>query len=98
VTKVRDSAGLAHLFDTSTDARGQRAMRTRDLPFPTLRHLLATRGPVRMSASLAVEGLADGRLFLPAAPYLLHRMPFAQRITASHEMAETVAAAILGAK
>lgn len=91
--KTRDRKVLA--FDTFIDARGQRALKAEDLPFPSLRQTLPAEAPVPMSESFAVAGLGDGRLFLPAAPYLLHRMPFAQGITASHDMAETVAAAIL---
>jgi uncharacterized NAD(P)/FAD-binding protein YdhS len=98
VTRVRDSDGKVHLFDTFIDARGQRALRQADLPFPTLRQRLAKgEAPVPLSQSFAVEGLGGGRLFLSAAPYLLHRMPFSQGITASHDMATTVADAILGA-
>jgi uncharacterized NAD(P)/FAD-binding protein YdhS len=97
VTRVRAEGEKEQSFDTFIDARGQKALRAADLPFPTLRQLLARDdGPVRMSQSFAVTGCSDGRIFLPAAPYLLHRMPFSQGITASHDMATTVAAAILG--
>jgi uncharacterized NAD(P)/FAD-binding protein YdhS len=98
VTRIQDSDGGVHRFDTFIDARGQKALRAKDLPFPTLRQLLAKdEAPVHLSPSFAVEGVGGGRLFLPAAPYLLHRMPFAQGITASHDMATTVANGILGA-
>ena len=95
LTRIQDSDGTVHLFDTFIDARGQKALGAGDLPFPALRKSLHVDGPVRMSADFAVEGVGQGRVFLPAAPFLLHRMPFAQGITASHDMAETVAAAIL---
>ena len=94
LTRIQDSDGTVHLFDTFIDARGQKALGAGDLPFPALRKSLHVDGPVRMSADFAVEGVGQGRVFLPAAPFLLHRMPFAQGITASHDMAETVAAAI----
>lgn len=97
LTRVTDSDGVVHHFDTFIDARGQRALSAGDLPFLSLRQALPRHAPVRMSESFAVAGVGEGRLFLPAAPYLLHRMPFAQGITASHDMAETVAEAILGA-
>ena len=97
-TRVRTEDGAVHAFDTYIDARGQQALGAADLPFPTLRQLLARgENPVAMDMSFRVNGAGDGRLFLPASPYLLHRMPFSQGITASHDMAETVAAAILGA-
>ena len=95
LTRIQDSDGTVHLFDTFIDARGQKALGAGDLPFPALRKSLDVDGPVRMSADFAVEGVGQGWVFLPAAPFLLHRMPFAQGITASHDMAETVAAAIL---
>lgn len=97
VTQVRDSDGTTHRFETFIDARGQRAQRVAHLPFPTLRDRLAQEdAPVQMTPDFAIVGIAEGRLFLPAAPYILHRMPFSQGITASHDMATTVAAAILG--
>lgn len=95
VTRVTTGDGVVCEFDTFIDARGQKALGVADLPFPGLRQILPGEGPVRMSASFAVDGV--GGVFLPAAPFLLHRMPFAQGITASHDMAETVAETLLGA-
>lgn len=96
VTQVRTEDGGEHGFDVFVDARGQRALGVADLPFSSLRHLLGDRdGPVPVTDSFVVEGPGGGRLFLPAAPYLLHRMPFAQGITASHDMGATVASAVL---
>lgn len=95
-TQVRAEDGSAQRFEVFVDARGQRALGVADLPFPSLRRLLGDREvPVATTETFAVDGAGDGRLFLPAAPYLLHRMPFAQGITASHDMAAAVAAAVL---
>ncbi len=96
VTRVRAADGGEHRFDVLVDARGQRALGVADLPFPGLRQRLGNReGPVPVTDSFGIRGAGEGRLFLPAAPYLLHRMPFAQGITASHDMGATVAAAVL---
>ena len=48
-----------------------------------------------MTEEFALRDVGDGRLFLPAAPYLLKRLPFAQGICASADMAAAVAQAIL---
>ena len=96
-TRIMTEDGGQHQFDILIDARGQKALHVADLPFPTLRALLGNGdGPVPTDERFAVDGVSEGRVFLPAAPYLLHRMPFAQGITASHDMGTTVAAAILG--
>ena len=100
VTRVVTSEGQESRFAVLIDARGQRALKAADLPFQTLRHLIedaGTGGEVPMDASFAVTfpGFPEARVFLPAAPYLLHRLPFVQGITASADLGETVAARIL---
>jgi uncharacterized NAD(P)/FAD-binding protein YdhS len=84
-------------FTTLIDARGQSALRADDLPFAGLRRLLPS-GPVPFGSDFALtlaSTLAQGRIYLPAAPYLLHRLPFSQGITASAAMGQAVADAIL---
>lgn len=101
VTRVVTTGGQAAWFDVLIDARGQRALSAADLPFPTLRGLMVAAGEeVSMDAGfgLVAEGLPEGRLFLPAAPYLLSRLPFVQGITASADLGATVAARILQAQ
>lgn len=96
VTRVRTEDDAEYRFEIFVDARGQRALQVADLPFASLRQAMRPEDqPVPMDRDFAISGLGEGRLFLPAAPYLLHRMPFAQGITASHDMGETVAGAIL---
>lgn len=94
-TAVVPEGGAEQRFDVVIDARGQRALGAEDLPFPRLRAALP-RGEVAMDDGFALRDAGDGRLFLPAAPYLLHRLPFAQGITASADLGAAVAGAILG--
>lgn len=94
-TEVQAETGTRRRFAIFIDARGQRSLGIADLPFPSLRTLLdAGEGPVPMDDSFAIAG-QGGRLFLPAAPYLLARLPFVQGITASHDLGKAVAEAIL---
>lgn len=99
VTLSADGQTLA--FDRLIDARGQRRMGARDLPFPTLRSLLLSGNPAPETVAidktfrLQVPGRDAAPIWLPAAPYLLHRRPFVQGITESAAMGETVARAIL---
>jgi uncharacterized NAD(P)/FAD-binding protein YdhS len=97
-TRVVTTEGKAVRFDVLIDARGQRALGSEDLPFPTLRSLMAAAGKdVAMDDRFALiaDGLPEGRIFLPAAPYLLSRLPFVQGITASADLGETVVERIL---
>jgi uncharacterized NAD(P)/FAD-binding protein YdhS len=97
-TRVVTTEGEAVRIDVLIDARGQRALGSEDLPFPTLRSLMAAPGKdVAMDDRFALiaDGLPEGRIFLPAAPYLLSRLPFVQGITASADLGETVVERIL---
>lgn len=95
VTTVVAEGGLTRQFDAFIDARGQKPLNAEDLPFPTLRAAMG-EGPVPVTDTFAIaKGVPGGRIFLPAAPYLLARLPFVQGITASADMAEAVAGAIL---
>lgn len=96
------AGGQMHAFEAFVDARGQRALVLDDLPFPTLRRQLrkdrpAGTRPLDLDAELALElpGEHAGRIFCAAAPYLLHRWPFAQGLTVCHRLGERVAGAIL---
>jgi uncharacterized NAD(P)/FAD-binding protein YdhS len=94
-TRVTTESGDVHNFDVFIDARGQRALCSEDLPFPSLRDALPA-GQVETDSSFALIGAGNGRIFLPAAPYLLSRLPFVQGITASADMGAEVARVILG--
>jgi uncharacterized NAD(P)/FAD-binding protein YdhS len=94
VTRVVTTEGQDIRFDVLIDARGQRALTAADLPFPTLSGRMVAAGEeVAMDAGfgLVAEGVPEGRVFLPAAPYLLSRLPFVHGITASADLGETVA-------
>lgn len=94
---VQSEDGCTQQFDVFIDARGQRGLVVKDLPFPSLKLLLGRpEDHVPIGEGFEITGPGEGHIFLSAAPYLLHRMPFAQGITASHDMAEAVAAAVLG--
>lgn len=95
VTRVVTETGSTTEFDVLIDARGQQALRAEDLPFPSLRAALEN-GDVAVDHHFALKNLGEGRIFLPAAPYLLSRLPFVQGISASADMAAAVVAGILG--
>jgi uncharacterized NAD(P)/FAD-binding protein YdhS len=92
-TELRPEGGALHLFETFIDARGQRALEAQDLPFPSLAQALPP-GPVPLDENFSLKGDLEGRVFLPAAPYLLRHRPFSQGITASAEMGARVAGAL----
>jgi uncharacterized NAD(P)/FAD-binding protein YdhS len=94
VTRVRAEDGTVATYPIFIDARGQKALGSEDLPFPGLRAGLRD-GLVAMTEEFALRDVGDGRIFLPAAPYLLKRLPFAQGICASADMGAAVAQAIL---
>ena len=88
--------GTAHVFDIFIDARGQRAMTSKDLPFPTLRDLLLDAGcdlpVIADDYSLIAPGVGPGRIAMGAIPYLMHDRPFVQGITAAAEIGRAIGA------
>ncbi|WP_260583054.1 hypothetical protein [Sphingopyxis sp. PET50] len=92
-----ECAGETHDFDIFIDARGQKPLATRDLPFPKLRAQLLATGDdipdVSDDYTLTAPEVAKGRIALAALPYLMHDQPFVQGITASAEIGRAVAAA-----
>ena len=89
--------GQTHKFDVFIDARGQKPMTSKDLPFPSLRAAVLEAGQEipETNGNFCLKGVAgyEGRVFLAALPWLMHDRPFVQGITASAEMAEILAAA-----
>ena len=84
--------GETHKFDVFIDARGQKPMTSKDIPFPSLRAAVLEAGqeiPL-IDESFCLMGVPDyaGRIYLAALPWLMHERPFVQGITASAEMAE----------
>ena len=84
-----------HQFDVFIDARGQKAMKTKDLPFPTLRQQLMAEGKevpaVGEDYQLLEPASVRGRIALGALPWLMHDRPFIQGLTACAEIGEAIA-------
>lgn len=87
--------GAEHHFDIFIDARGQKPLESKDLPFPRLRDQLLAAGEAIPSVcedySLNLPSEARGRIALGAIPYLLHDQPFVQGITAGAEIGSKMA-------
>lgn len=91
-------------FDAFIEATGQRPMKAKDFPFPSLREQgvirdepvtegTPPRGIAIDDAFHPVSGdVPDDRLFCLSLPFILGRHPFSQGITSSHGMGDTVGA------
>ncbi len=93
-------------FDTLIDARGQRAMRLKDLPYPTLRRqLLASsvdNSPSDPLADMLSPGFglqiaqgAQPRIHLAAISFLMSSQPFIQGLPGSQAIGQAVAHEVL---
>lgn len=91
--------GTTHDFAVFIDARGQKPLKTKDLPFPRLRRQLLAMGEdipdVGEDYVLMEPDTARGRVAFGALPYLMHDRPFIQGITASAEIGSAIANATL---
>lgn len=96
---VITAEGKTSTFDVFIDARGQRPLATKDLPFPTLRAQLEACGEtipeVSEDYTLCAPGCARGRIAFGALPYLMHDRPFVQGITVSAEIGAAIARAVV---
>ena len=95
---VRDGE-QSESFDVFIDARGQKALPSKDIPFTTLRAALLEAGQEdpQVDAAhrlIAVRGFED-RIAFGAIPYLMHDKPFVQGITESHEIGSAIARGML---
>lgn len=95
---VIHAKGKTHAFDLFIDARGQKPMESKDMPFPSLRLALASSGQKIPEVAedyglIGVPGYV-GHLHLAAIPYLMHDRPFVQGITASADIGAAVAEGI----
>ncbi|GGH42634.1 FAD-NAD(P)-binding protein [Frigidibacter albus] len=95
---VIETARDTHVFHVFIDARGQKPLSSKDMPFPTLRSALLDAGEeipeVAEDYSLiGARGFA-GRVFLGSIPYLMHDRPFVQGITACADIAEAIASGV----
>lgn len=106
-TKVRHDAateitvnGKTRRYAVYIDARGQRPLKSKDLPFPSLRRQLLAIGEnipdVGENYALLAPDVARGKIAFGALPYLIHDNPFIQGITASAEIGEAIARGVLG--
>ena len=93
-------------FDTLIDARGQRAMRLQDLPFPTLREQV-TEGRqegapllsdmISSDFGLQIRPDEQPKIYLAAISFLMSTQPFVQGLPGSSSIGFAVADAILKA-
>ncbi|MDX6042356.1 FAD-NAD(P)-binding protein [Scandinavium lactucae] len=85
-------------FDTFIDARGQKALKIKDLPFPRFRQQLEAHGEdfpdIADDYTLLEPPSVRGRVAFAALPYLMHDRPFIQGITVCAEIGENIASAV----
>lgn len=82
-------------FDVFIDARGQKALKTKDLPFPTLRRQLLACGDdipdVGDDYTLQAPDNVRGRIAFGALPWLMHDRPFVQGLVVCEEIGAAMA-------
>lgn len=90
--------GKGYDFDIFIDARGQKPLKVKDIPFPTLAAALAGADCdlPEHDESFGLPGVPgySGRLWLGALPWLMKTHPFIQGLTASAMLGETIARAL----
>ncbi|MGL4720340.1 MAG: FAD-NAD(P)-binding protein, partial [Kluyvera intermedia] len=84
-----------YTFDLFIDARGQKALKTKDLPFPSLRTQLLACGneipSIGDDFTLMEPEIARGRIAFGALPWLMHDRPFVQGLVVCAEMGAAIA-------
>jgi uncharacterized NAD(P)/FAD-binding protein YdhS len=89
--------GETETFDVFIDARGQKPLKTKDLPFPTLRRQLQANGDdipdVGDDYTLLQPDTLRGRIAFGALPWLMHDRPFVQGLVVCAEIGEAIAKA-----
>ncbi len=95
---VVNAKGKTYRFEVFIDARGQKALTSKDLPFATLRTALLNAGAdipeVDKGFGLLTPPDYAGKILFGAIPYLMHDRPFVQGITAAAEIGEAMAHSI----
>lgn len=85
-------------FDVFIDARGQKALKTKHLPFPTLRNQLLACGDdipdVGEDYTLQAPECVRGRIAFGALPWLMHDRPFVQGLVVCAEIGAAMAKAV----
>lgn len=97
-TQTTITAGdKVYQFDVYIDARGQKPLKVKDLPFPSLRKLLMTTGEALPEFgedyTLSAPASIRGRVAFGAIPWLMHDQPFVQGLTECAGVAEAMAKA-----
>lgn len=85
-------------FDVFIDARGQRALQSKDIPFPTLRDQLLACGDeipdIGEDYTLQAPENARNRIAFGGLPWLMHDRPFIQGLVVSAEIGAAMARAL----
>lgn len=93
------TADNSYSFDVFIDARGQRPLKVKDIPFPGLRAQLQKTGDeipdVGEDYTLQQPEEVRGRVAFGALPWLMHDRPFVQGLTACAEIGEAMAQAVV---
>lgn len=96
VLKTEDNS---YSFDVFIDARGQRPLKVKDIPFHGLREQLQKTGDeipdVGEDYTLQQPEDIRGRVAFGALPWLMHDQPFVQGLTACAEIGEAMARAVV---
>ncbi|HDJ8495500.1 FAD-NAD(P)-binding protein [Escherichia sp. MOD1-EC6819] len=96
---ILKTADNSYSFDVFIDARGQRPLKVKDIPFPGLREQLQKTGEeipdVGEDYTLQQPEEVRGRVAFGALPWLMHNRPFVQGLTACAEIGEAMAQAIV---
>ncbi|WP_368541070.1 FAD-NAD(P)-binding protein [Enterobacter soli] len=84
-------------FDVYIDARGQKPLKVKDLPFPSLRRQLMATGEALPAFgddyTLTAPASIRGRVAFGAIPWLMHDQPFVQGLSECAEIAKAMAKA-----
>lgn len=85
-------------FDVFIDARGQKAMKSKDIPFPALREQLLACGDeipdIGEDYTLQAPENARNRIAFGGLPWLMHDRPFIQGLVVSAEIGASMAKAL----
>ena len=86
-------------FDVFIDARGQKPLKSKDIPFPTLRSQLLACGDdipdIGEDYTLLAPEEARGRIAFGGLPWLMHDRPFIQGLVVSAEIGAAMSNALM---
>lgn len=86
-------------YDLFINARGQKPLKSKDIPFPSLRHQLLACGDeipdIGEDYTLLAPEAACGRIAFGGLPWLMHDRPFTQGLTASADIGAAMAQALI---